>query len=172
MKSYKIKRYLSNKVPNLLSLLRIIISIYLSVRFYINNKIDILFVLLFSIAAISDKLDGYYAKKLNATTNFGKLIDPIADKILTFVMIYIFYKKELFPIWAVGLCILKDISISIYRYIKLKKGIIIGSLKLGRYKTAYNLIVFGIVLLVLLNISVVDNSILKKLKLMLITTIL
>ena len=84
----------------------------------------------------------------------------------------IFYYKELLPIWAIYICILKDIGLSIYRYIKLKRGIIVGALKLGRYKTAYNLLVFGIVLLTLLNTEYMNSNNLGILKVILITTIL
>lgn len=172
MKIYKSNKNILIYLPNLLSLLRIIIAVLLFIKFYVDNEIDIIFVFLFSLAVISDKLDGYYAKKLNATTNLGKLLDPLADKILAFIIMIILYKKELLPIWAICISISKDISLSLYRYIMLKKGIVVSALKLGRYKTAYNLLVFEITLIVLMNIQFIDRTALKLIKLMLITTIL
>jgi len=181
MKRYKVFNCYKNQnkkwvflIPNILSIIRIILSIILIAVFCISKKIDVLFIVIFSFAVISDKLDGYIAKKFNAITSFGKLLDPIADKILVGTAMMVLLMVKLIPLWAIIITVLKDIALSNYRYIKLKRGIVVPALKIGRYKTAYNFIVFEITFIFILLFSngSMDNEKINFIKYLVLTTIL
>ncbi len=87
-------------IPNMLTILRILlIPVYLYF-FYSNLQNNILWAgIVFIIAGISDVLDGYIARKYNTTTKLGIVLDPIADKLMTFTILISFVTKEIIPIW-------------------------------------------------------------------------
>lgn len=80
---------IKTKLPNLLSMLRVILS---AVTFFaIKNKYKITSLMLVTIAGITDFLDGYYARKFNVMSKCGEIIDPISDKIFTNVVLWSIY---------------------------------------------------------------------------------
>lgn len=179
MKLYKMFNYYKNQnkkwvlaIPNLLSIIRIILSIILLALFFVSKKIDIFFIVVFSLGVISDKLDGYIAKKFNAITLCGKLLDPISDKILVATVMIILFKIKLIPLWAIIITMLKDMALSNYRYIKLKRGIVVPALRIGRYKTAYNFFVFEIIFILIFSNGSIYNEKIEFIKYLILTTIL
>lgn len=94
-------------IPNILTILRILlIPVYLYF-FYSNLHNNILWAgLIFILAGISDVLDGYIARKYNKTTKLGIVLDPIADKLMTFTILISFTTKGIIPSWiliAIGI---------------------------------------------------------------------
>ncbi|WP_353092571.1 CDP-diacylglycerol--glycerol-3-phosphate 3-phosphatidyltransferase [Tissierella praeacuta] len=87
-------------IPNMLTILRILlIPVYLYF-FYSNIENNILFAgLIFILAGISDVLDGYIARKYDMSTKLGIVLDPIADKLMTFTILISFTTKGIIPIW-------------------------------------------------------------------------
>lgn len=87
-------------IPNMLTILRILlIPVYLYF-FYSNTENNILFAgLIFILAGISDVLDGYIARKYNMSTKLGIVLDPIADKLMTFTILISFTTRGIIPIW-------------------------------------------------------------------------
>lgn len=87
-------------IPNSLTTLRIfLIPVYLYF-FYSNFQNNILFAgLVFILAGISDVLDGYIARKYDMTSKFGAVLDPVADKLMTFTILISFTTKGIIPIW-------------------------------------------------------------------------
>ena len=106
--------------------------------------------IIFLVAALTDALDGYLARKLNLITNLGKFLDPIADKVLVSVamILLIALKNELFTQFgvaqtaifittAVSSCVImaRELIISAFRQIAASNGVILAADKLGKYKT-------------------------------------
>jgi CDP-diacylglycerol--glycerol-3-phosphate 3-phosphatidyltransferase len=81
------------QLPNFLTSLRIFIIPLLVLSFYIPGMLsNVITALLFGIAAITDYFDGYFARSMKAQSNFGKCLDPIADKLLVIVAIVMLIK--------------------------------------------------------------------------------
>lgn len=101
-------------IPNILTTLRIIlVPIYLSV-FFSNRANGILLAgLIFILAGISDVLDGYIARKYNMTTKLGTVLDPLADKLMTFAVLFSFTWSKLIPPWIIIALGLKELSMII-----------------------------------------------------------
>ena len=110
-------------LPNKLTLFRIIlVPIMFIVSFFdipgsflgISTTMWIM-ELIFIIASITDKLDGYLARKNNQVTNFGKFLDPIADKILVVAAMILFVEMGRLPAWIPIIVIFREFAVSGYR---------------------------------------------------------
>jgi len=95
--------------------------------------------IVFMIAAISDLIDGYYARNYEKVTKFGKLIDPIADKMLVTAALLCLVEANVVASWVAFLIIGRDIAISGLRIIAAANGSIISASPLGKWKTALQL---------------------------------
>lgn len=96
--------------------------------------------IVFIIAAISDFLDGYLARKLNLVTSLGKLLDPLADKILVCTAFVYLSAAGLAPVWATTLIIAREFFVTGIRQIAIEQGVVIAADRLGKYKTTFQLI--------------------------------
>jgi CDP-diacylglycerol--glycerol-3-phosphate 3-phosphatidyltransferase len=100
--------------------------------------------LLFSIAAITDFLDGYLARKHNLITDFGKLMDPLADKVLMasgFVMLCSQEStRTLFPAWVVIAILTREFMVTGLRLVAAAEGKVLAAEKLGKHKTIWQII--------------------------------
>lgn len=109
----------------------------------------------FTIAAVTDAIDGYYARRYDVESEFGVFLDPLADKFLTFAgfVCLPFLDPSQFPWWAIGLIVIRDIVITSLRIISIRKGFIIETRKMAKVKTAiqmgflYVALLFGFLLL-------------------------
>ena len=94
--------------------------------------IDIIFI----IASLTDKLDGYIARSRNQITNFGKFLDPIADKILVIVAMLILVEAGRLPAWIPAIVVIREFIVSGYRLVAVEKsGKIIAASIWGKIKT-------------------------------------
>lgn len=100
----------SMNIPNMLTILRILlIPVYLYF-FYSNLENNILFAgIVFIVAGISDVLDGYIARKYDMSTKLGVMLDPIADKLMTFTILISFTTKGIIPLWILVALGIKEI---------------------------------------------------------------
>ena len=95
---------------------------------------------IFVLASLTDLLDGKIARKYNLITDFGKFMDPLADKILvTSAMVY-FIPLGLAPAWVVILILTREFLVTSLRLIASTKGIVIAADKWGKYKTATTMV--------------------------------
>ncbi len=101
----------------------------------------------FVLATISDWLDGYLARKMNLVTSLGKLMDPLADKILVASAFIFFTSKGLCPVWVTAVIIGREFLVTGLRQIAVDKGEVIAADKLGKWKTTFQL-AFGITCLI------------------------
>src|SRR3989337_1474327 len=113
-------------IPNLLTFFRIAL-IPLLVLFLLSPSelLSILSVVVFSIASITDWLDGYLARKMNIVTNLGKFLDPIADKLLIAAALVMLVGLGRIPAWMVVVIIGREIAVTGLRSIASSEGIIL-----------------------------------------------
>ena len=124
-------------IPNKLTILRILLTpVFLGVILW--EELPHRFViacLVFSVGAITDAIDGHLARKNNQITNFGKFLDPIADKVLTTSALLAFMSMGLCNIWIVMLVLTREFAIASIRMIAAAGGVVIPANIWGKIKT-------------------------------------
>ena len=95
---------------------------------------------IFVIASLTDFLDGYIARNYNQTTDFGKFLDPLADKLLTIAAMAIYCEWEIFPAWALMIVLCREFAVSGLRMVAGPKGKVIAAGKSGKIKTASTMV--------------------------------
>lgn len=106
----------------------------------------VLSLLIFSIAAISDYFDGMIAKKRNMITDFGKLMDPLADKILVLSAFAAFLQLGIINAWMFMVIISREILITSLRLFALTKGKVLSASRAGKHKTVSQMLVIFVIL--------------------------
>ena len=94
---------------------------------------------LFIVAAVSDFVDGYLARKMGLVTPLGKLMDPLADKILVSAAFVFFTEKGLCPVWVTALIIGREFLVTGLRQIAIEAGQVLAADGLGKWKTTFQL---------------------------------
>ena len=95
---------------------------------------------IFCIASLTDFFDGYLARKWNMVTNFGKFMDPLADKLLVCSAIIAFTAMDRMPAWIVIIIVAREFIISGFRLIAAEKGVVIAASYWGKFKTTFQMI--------------------------------
>jgi CDP-diacylglycerol--glycerol-3-phosphate 3-phosphatidyltransferase len=148
------------KLPNLLTLARILlippIMFFMLQDTPLGNFIA---VLLFSVAAITDWLDGYLARKQGLESLLGKLLDPLADKLVVQAVLILAVELGRIPGWFVVLLLSREIAITGLRAIASTEGLQIDVVQSGKLKTALQLV--GLVAIILHHRYVVDFLIIE-----------
>lgn len=136
--------------PNKLTVARIIITpIYLALILWTSLPHRFLIAtLVYSLAAVTDAIDGKLARKNNQITNFGKLLDPIADKILTTSALLAFMQMGLCNIWIVMIVLTREFTVASIRMIAAADGVVIPANIWGKLKTVSQM-TFTIVIMLL-----------------------
>ena len=101
---------------------------------------------LFIIASLTDMLDGKIARKYNLVTNFGKFMDPLADKLLVCSALICMIELRELPAWMVVIIISREFIISGFRLVASDNGVVIAASYWGKFKTTFQMI--GVVLLI------------------------
>lgn len=136
-------------LPNKLTIFRIIlVPIMVIIPFlgidgsFLNIPIEWLIIdLIFIIASITDKLDGYLARKNNQITTFGKFLDPLADKILVLAAMIMLVEMSKLPAWIPVIVLAREFVVSGYRLVAVEKGgEVIAASKWGKLKTVTQMI--------------------------------
>lgn len=139
--------------PNKLTILRMILVPFFLVSFYIEIKnlgsALIISTIIFAVASITDFFDGYLARKYNLVTDFGKFMDPLADKILVAAAMICLVGASRMPAWMAVLIISREYAISILRAIAASSGKVIAASSGGKIKTVTQIIA---IIMLLLNI--------------------
>ena len=133
---------------NKLTMLRIILIpvflIILYTGFYSSNYVAMI---VFIIASLTDVADGYIARSRNQITDFGKFMDPLADKVLVFAAMLWFVEMGIMPAWAVLIVILREFMVTALRLIAVANGRVIAAGFLGKIKTVVTMICLSIMFL-------------------------
>ena len=138
-------------LPNKLTILRIIlVPVFVACFFLPVKGAMYIAAAVFVIAYFTDMLDGYIARKYNLITDFGKLMDPMADKLLTAAAMIMLTAYGLCSPIATFLTIARELIISAFRLVSATQGVVIAAGKIGKLKTLTQFI--GIVLILLDNL--------------------
>jgi CDP-diacylglycerol--glycerol-3-phosphate 3-phosphatidyltransferase len=140
-----------SNLPNILTSVRIFIIPVLILSFYINGILaNIVAATLFALAAITDYFDGYFARSLNAHSNFGKCLDPIADKLIVIVAIVMLIAFSHNDPWILipGLIIIcREVLVSGLREFLASLQVSLPVSNLAKYKTGVQMTAITILLL-------------------------
>lgn len=138
-------------LPNKLTTLRVIMIPFF-VFFLLwqngeNRTFRMIALALFIIASLTDLLDGKIARKYNLVTNFGKFMDPLADKLLVCSALICLIELNALPAWMVIVIISREFIISGFRLIASDNGVVIAASYWGKFKTTFQMV--SVVLLIL-----------------------
>lgn len=135
------------KLPNLLTLFRIVMSAVLYLLYVQHfQKHSLLLFIMYVVIALSDLIDGIIARKFNMITELGKELDPMADKVLVFLMLFAFYRISLLPLWVIIPVFLRDIFVNYLRKRSKVLEITFKTSNLAKAKTAIQMIFIGFIL--------------------------
>ncbi len=128
-------------LPNYLTLARIIIVPFLVVVLltpfsdqWFGISADVLAIIIFLLASFTDILDGHLARRRNQVSKLGKLLDPIADKLLISAVLIVLVERHLAPAWTVAIILGREFIITGLRSVAAAEGIIIHAQKVGKIK--------------------------------------
>lgn len=129
-------------LPNKLTLLRVILIPVFIVFMLVNiTPVDYWIALaIFIIASLTDLADGKIARKYNLVTNFGKFMDPLADKLLVCSAMIALIELGKIPAWIVIVIIAREFVISGFRLIASDNGVVIAASYWGKFKTTFQMI--------------------------------
>ena len=131
-------------LPNKLTILRVLlIPVFL---LCLLNEYNILALIIFVVASLTDMLDGKIARKYNLVTNFGKFMDPLADKLLVSSALISFVGLGRMPIWIVVVIISREFIISGFRLVAADKGVVIAASMWGKVKTVTQMVMIIVLL--------------------------
>jgi CDP-diacylglycerol---glycerol-3-phosphate 3-phosphatidyltransferase len=137
-------------LPNLITVGRIVLAVLLIPLLFVDRfDVRMLGFLVFLIAAFSDLWDGHLARSRGLITDLGKLLDPVADKLLlaaTFISFYLLshgaesggpfpWFGDVFPLWVMLLIFGRELFITLFRSYAAKRGVVIAAGQAGKYKT-------------------------------------
>ena len=149
-------------LANKLTLIRIIlVPIFLVFIAYQDLPYgSVIATLIFIIASVTDQLDGYIARSRNQVTNFGKFMDPLADKLLVTAALISLVELQLVPAWAAIVIIAREFAVSGLRTIAASEGLVIAASWWGKIKTVIQIIA---IVLLLLQVNIINSPGIKEL---------
>jgi CDP-diacylglycerol--glycerol-3-phosphate 3-phosphatidyltransferase len=135
-------------IPNLLTLLRILAVPVVVVALLDGTPHgDTLAAIVFALAALTDGLDGYIARSRDSITTFGKLMDPLADKLLIIAALVSLVSLGRLPAWVAMVIIARELAVTVLRSIAAERGVVIAASWMGKVKTVLQIgAVFGLIL--------------------------
>lgn len=138
-------------LPNKLTVLRVIMIPFF-VFFLLwqggeNRTFRLIALALFIIASLTDLLDGKIARKYNLVTNFGKFMDPLADKLLVCSALICLIELGELPAWMVLIIISREFIISGFRLVASDNGVVIAASYWGKFKTTFQMLMIIVLIL-------------------------
>ncbi len=129
-------------LPNKLTLIRVILVPFFILFFYLEQvpaNYVIAFVI-FAVASVTDALDGHIARKNNLITNFGKFLDPLADKVLVVSALCCFVEKGLMSAIPLIIIVSREFMVSGLRLVTANEGVVVAAGIWGKLKTAFTMV--------------------------------
>ena len=135
-------------LPNLITLLRILaVPVVVVALLGETPHSDALAAVVFALAALSDGLDGYIARSRDSITDFGKLMDPLADKLLIVAALVTLVSLGRLPAWMAMVIIAREFAVTVLRAIAAEGGVVISASWMGKVNTVLQIgAVFGLIL--------------------------
>ncbi len=136
--SERLKKHFSN--PNVLTMYRVFAIPGLVVLLLFPNRFTTFFAaLIFSIASITDALDGFFARRLGLESSFGKVMDPVADKLLVSSAFIMMTSLGWVPAWIVCIIIGREMAVTGLRNLMAEGRQDVSASNLGKYKTGFQI---------------------------------
>ncbi len=145
-----------NNLPNRLTVLRMIlvpvVMVFMLCDIVKGSVLgvtyqSILAAAIFIVASLTDWFDGYIARRDNLVTNFGKVMDPLADKLIVTAVMLCLLKSGVFPVWCVMIILARDFLITGIRVIAVAEGISVAASIWGKVKTTIQMVSMVIAIL-------------------------
>ena len=139
-------------LPNKLTVLRMVLVPFFVATLLMsqtNEPLKWVALVLFVVASLTDFADGYIARKYNLITNFGKFMDPLADKILTISGMIVLIELGRIPSWIVVIIVAREFIISGFRLVAAENGVVIAANYWGKFKTNFQM---AMIILMIMNI--------------------
>ena len=130
-------------LPNKLTTLRVLLVpffVWFALAEVVPGYDKYIAVAIFIVASLTDFLDGMIARKYNLVTNFGKFMDPLADKLLVCAALICLVSKELLPAWMVIIIISREFIISGFRLVASDNHVVIAASYWGKFKTTFQML--------------------------------
>ena len=148
-------------LPNKLTVLRVIlIPFFVAALLWENGEnysMRIAAALIFIVASLTDMLDGKIARKYNLVTNFGKFMDPLADKLLVCAALICLIQLNQLPAWMVIIIISREFIISGFRLVASDNGVVIAASCWGKFKTTFQMIAVILLIFNIPALAVITN---------------
>ena len=136
------------KLPNILTVSRFVLAGVFMVCLSVSVPgAPIAAVFFFGIAALTDALDGHLARKVYGCSAFGKLMDPLADKVLTAAAFIGFVELKIMPAWMVTLILSREMMVTGLRLLAIDRGLVLSASVWGKQKTIWQMVFISVVLL-------------------------
>ena len=143
-------------LPNKLSIARVLcIPAIVVLLHFPSEGCRIAAAVLFILGCLTDFLDGRIARKRNLVTDFGKFIDPVADKLLVLTTLIMLIHLGMMPAWIVIVILCRELAVDGLRMVAVTKGQVIAAGKLGKWKTACQMVMISAMLI--LDLSVYNS---------------
>ena len=120
-------------LPNKLTMIRMVLVPVCMALILLNY--NIIAVIVFSLACLTDFFDGYLARKYNLVSSFGKIMDPLADKLLTFGALFCFIQTGTVSVWPATIIVAREFFVTCMRVVAVSKGKVIAASWWGKVKT-------------------------------------
>ena len=150
-------------LPNKLTILRMImIPFFVAALLMEGGQVQTLRYLaagIFIVASLTDMLDGKIARKYNLVTNFGKFMDPLADKLLVCSALICLVELRELPAWMVIVIISREFIISGFRLVASDNGVVIAASYWGKFKTTFQMIAVVLLILKIEALSMVTTAV-------------
>ena len=150
-------------LPNKLTILRVImIPFFVLALLYNggeNQTLRYVAATIFIIASLTDMLDGKIARKYNLVTNFGKFMDPLADKLLVCSALICLVELKELPAWMVIVIISREFIISGFRLVASDNGVVIAASYWGKFKTTFQMIAVVLLIVGIPALSMVTTAV-------------
>ena len=135
-------------LPNKLSLVRAMCIPVIAVLLYLNDDTcRIAAGIVFILASLTDLLDGYIARKYHLVTDFGKFIDPVADKLLVLTTLVMLVRGGWMEAWVVIIILCRELAVDGLRMVAVGQGKVIAAGPLGKWKTTFQMVTIALILL-------------------------
>lgn len=146
-------------LPNKLTMFRVILIPFFIVFLLVPiTPVDKWIALgIFIVASLTDLLDGHIARKYNLVTNFGKFMDPLADKLLVCSALICLIELDRIPSWMVIIIIAREFVISGFRTIAADNGVVIAASYWGKFKTTFQMIAVCLMIADIATLNLVTN---------------
>ncbi len=135
-------------LPNKITVLRILLAFIFMILLFSRGVIFKISAFgVFVLAAFTDYLDGFIAKKYDIISDFGKIMDPVADKVLTLSAFLAFVEMKLIPAWMIVIIIMRELLITGIRIMALRRHAVLPAGKGGKHKTVSQMMSIFVILI-------------------------